>query len=221
MKTAASNLLGSRWTVHPLSPRVCLFRCLKGHYYKWIFILELFHKNCQDSRKLNQNERSFHHNWQIQGVRWDGSKSHVKSYAREIEMGQKMMSHSMTFWLISPYPRREKYFGATVIKNTNSDNINFELWADNMFSITNTQPESAISIGQLNWQGMNAICNFTAISKVLINYYNINLYKKITRASNEKKVNLLIYTVSFVKQQNMILQRLAFVISRIFCHQRA
>ena len=85
-----------------------------------------------------------------------------------------------------------------------------------MFSITNTQPESAISIGQLNWQGMNAICNFTAISKVLRNYYNINLYKKITRASNEKKVNLLIYTVSFVKQQNMILQRLAFVISRTF-----
>ena len=125
----------------------------------------------------------------------------------------------MTFWLISPYPRREKYFGATVIKNTNSDKINFELWADNMFSITNTQPESAISIGQLNWQGMNAICNFTAISKVLINYYNINLYKKITRASNEKKVNLLIYTVSFVKQQNMILQRLAFVISRTFFHQ--
>ena len=40
----------------------------------------------------------------------------------------------------------------------NSDKINCQLWAGKQFSITKTQPESAISIGQFYWQGMHEIC---------------------------------------------------------------
>ena len=39
----------------------------------------------------------------------------------------------------------------------NSDKINCQLWAGKKFSITKTQPESAISIGQFYWQGMHEI----------------------------------------------------------------
>lgn len=49
-------------------------------------------------------------------------------------------------------------------KKTNSDQITFELWDENLFSLTNRQPESVINIAQLYWQGMNQICCFIQIS---------------------------------------------------------
>ena len=50
------------------------------------------------------------------------------------------------------------------IKKNNSDQITFELWDENLFSLTNRQPESVINIAQLYWQGMNQICCFIQIS---------------------------------------------------------
>ena len=85
----------------------------------------------------------------------------------------------------------------------NSDKINYENWSANLLSIANTQPESAISIGQLNWQGKNEIRYLSNI-----NGFNTKVKRK---ASNEKIVSLRIYTESFVKHQNMQLILLVLV----------
>ena len=60
----------------------------------------------------------------------------------------------------------EVRFYPEIIKNTDLDQITFDLWAERLFSIANRQPESAINIAGLHWQGMNEICRFTQVPMI-------------------------------------------------------
>ena len=69
-------------------------------------------------------------------------------------------------------------------KKPNSDQITFELWDENLFSLTNRQPESVINIAQLYWQGMNQICCFIQISTIQIQILSQRIQRKDSKASD-------------------------------------
>ena len=93
----------------------------------------------------------------------------------------------------------------------NSDLVTFELWDEELFTVTKNQPKSAINIAEVYWQGLDSNCYFQIEELEELR----QLYKGPVRESNDKKANLLMSTVLFAKQLRLQVQAQVHVISTV------